>query len=247
MAETSKSIMDSRYSYGIRYNGHRSNDFGIDVAEKEVGFPAKKKTVVAPLASNTVIDLSELYGPTFSERTIKLVFNIVDRRFWTKESMYLQWTNVVNWLMSSQGKSPLWDDIMQDYHYLAEVQEAPSFEELRQFGRLTVVFQCYPFRIYDIQEFDDIWDTFSFEFGAANKTDYEVNGTYDGILVSLGIANVPLAITVSGPMTITINGETFALTAGKNETTELVVQPGENRFTLSGTGTAHFEWYREVI
>ncbi|MFS1134951.1 hypothetical protein [Enterococcus hirae] len=52
----------------------------------------------------------------------------------------------------STTKTKLIDDVMPDYYYLAEVQEAPTFEEAVRFGTLTVKFQCYPFRISESLE-----------------------------------------------------------------------------------------------
>ncbi|WP_127849486.1 phage tail domain-containing protein [Lacticaseibacillus hulanensis] len=237
-------------SYGVTFNGKHSSTFGAYVADtKIVGMPAKNKVTVLPPGSNRVIDLSALYGQTYAERTLQMTFVLTDTDTWTKEVMYRGWTKLINWLMGPVGKVPLIDDIMSDYYYLAEVQEAPSLAEAMASGQLTVTFTCYPFRIKRTAEFDDIWDTFDFDDDIAQITKYVIGTNGQGTLINTGLAEVPLTIECTKALTLTLNEEDYSLDQGSNTGTELVLVPGDNQISISGDAgaTATFEWHREVI
>lgn len=151
--------------YGIWFNGHHSSEFGLTVGEgKKIGFPKKKKVVVGIPHSNKNYDFSSVIGKqSYEERELVIPFNIHDTSMWTKERMYVMVTRVTNWLMGTNKKTPLYDDVMKDYYYLAEVQDAPDFDEMTRHGVLEITFKCYPFRIARLAEGNDIWDTFNFE------------------------------------------------------------------------------------
>lgn len=244
-------MVESNFSYGITFNGHHSTDFGVDVgAGKVVGFPTRNVMEVAPLNSNSVIDLSNAYGPSFGERTISIPFVIVDHSAWTKNSMYRQWTRLVNWLMQPQVKVPLRDDIMPDYHYLAKVKTAPEFQELQLYGTMTVVFTCYPFRIRDHPDYDDDFDYFiEHEDYLAQEVHYKVGGFDKGNLINIGVSEVPITVTASDAATLTVNGNSFTLSAGDNTNLDMVLAPGDNALTLTGKAgtTADFSWHQEMI
>lgn len=168
--------------YGIRFNGkHSWNDLGITMGtEREIGHPSKMKIIKRPPFSNTDIDFSEIYGSqAYENRTLKYSFNTVD---WfgknTAEAMSTTKTVLANWLMNSNGKQPLYDDLYPNYYFLAEVEEGVSIEEDWNRGLLTVTFTAYPFMIHELPEGNDIWDTFNFELDVAQKTDFTMDGEY---------------------------------------------------------------------
>lgn len=237
--------------YGITFNGHHSSEFGVYVLQggKTVGFPARTVQTITPIGSNSVIDLSSLYGPTFGERTLSLTFTLLDDSLISREVMYHTWTRIINWLMEPSGKEVLQDDLMPEYHYLAQVQTAPTLAEDSDYNKLTVEFQCYPFRIKNTAEFDDVWDTFDFELGVAQSTDFVIGTRSNGVLINTGPGEVSISVEVSAACTLTLNGEEYSLTEGNNTTTELVLSPGENLLMFSGTsGTAaSVSWHQEVV
>lgn len=218
----------------------------METTDDSIGMPAKTKYEVTIAGSNTPIDLSNLYGAVYGERTFTKTF-LFDPKVWTPTQKYTMWTKLVNWLMQPQGKVPLYDDIMPGYHYLGEVQSAPVFaENLGSFGSLQVVWQCYPFRIKDTAEFDDVWDTFNFETDVAQDT--ELSASRRSItLVDIGVSNVALTANASQATTITIAGTPYSLAAGDNTADDMVLMPGENVITLTGAGTVKLSWHTEVI
>lgn len=240
---------NNRWDYGVFFNGHHSTEFGLDALDKKViGFPAKNKIIVQPPFSNAVLDFSNVYGGQhFGERIFSQTFNIIDRRLWDKESAYRMWTKVVNWLMSADTKQPLYDDIMKSYYYLAEVQKAPNFDEFRFRGELTVEWTCYPFRIYELPEGNDIWDTFDFELDIAQKTHFDVNGSMMCKLFNIGTPSINPTIHASSEMKIIKNNTQFIIPSGTSESHRFSLDVGENNFSLIGNGTVEFNWHKELI
>ncbi|MFL2118551.1 distal tail protein Dit [Marinilactibacillus psychrotolerans] len=176
--------------YGIRFNGHHSSEFGLRILQgKQIGFPTKIKSLVSIPHSSNEYDFSSVVGvQAYSDRTVSIPFHI---KKMDKESLYNEWTKIVNWLMGTDSKTPLYDDLMDEYYYMAEVREAPEFNELLTRGTLTVNFTCYPFRISKLPEGNDIWDTFNFELDVAQNLTFQVQrGSFlplqIGAIVNLG-------------------------------------------------------------
>lgn len=238
----------SKYQYGIEFNGHRSNDFGLDVQDKTVGMPEKNKITQAIPFSNTVLDISDLYGgQTYKERTVKITFIVRDGVDPSKERLYSLWTQVVNWLMAPGRKVKLKDDIMHNYYYLAEVEKEPSWDEMRAYGKLSVEFNCYPFRIDELEEGNDIWDEFNFELDIAQVTDFEIVGSRTITLFNMGVTTISPEVVATAPFTIEMGGQRFTLNAGTYSSPDFMLPTGEVAMTVIGTGKLSFNWHKELI
>jgi hypothetical protein len=162
---------------GITFLGkHSYKDFGITMApSREIGIPNKKKAKVSLPFSNVVYDYSSIFGSqTYEERTVKYTFNIAGREIKTKDEMNWAKTVLINWLMNSNGKQPLWDDNYRNYYFLAEVEGGANFTENWTYGFLEVTFTAYPFMIASYKEGDDVWDTFNFLFDMNQSTKFDM-------------------------------------------------------------------------
>src|SRR5690625_517380 len=105
--------------YGIDFNGkHSYRDFGITIADKNIGYPDKEKIKVKVPFSNVEYDFSELYGDqTYTTRPLSFTLNVLDRhRNINTEKVNILETKLSNWLMGSVGKQPLYDDSMPNYY-----------------------------------------------------------------------------------------------------------------------------------
>lgn len=235
--------------YGVWFNGQHSSDLGFDVlVGKEVAFPEKIKVIRAIPHSNVVYDFSEIYGTqNYTERTFTITFNVINRNLKTKDALYIQWTKVLDWLMKPSGKTPLYDDVMKEYYYLAEVQKRPDFNELKNRGELTVEFQCYPFRIHELQEGNDVWDVFNLELDIAQLVKHEVNGSKMIVLYNLGMSNLAPVIVASSQMTIQLKGNSYKANTGESVVAGFYLVPGMNEITVIGSGTIEFKFHKEVI
>lgn len=236
--------------YGFKFNGrHTFDDFGITVSSKNVGYPDKKKIKVAIPFSNVEYDFSELYGDqTYTERPITFVLNVIDKHVLndTQRVNTLE-TSLVNWLMNSNGKQRLYDDATPGYYYLAEVEGGLDFDELWNHGTLTVEFTAYPFMIAELEEGNDIWDTFNFELDVAQVTEFKANGTLDVILYNVGTPGLNPKITTSAPMEIVKDNITYNLPSGTSQSDDFKLSSGENKLTIKGNGTIKFTFFKELI
>lgn len=237
-------------NYGIKFNGkHSFDDFGITVADKDVGYPDKEKIKVKVPFSNVEYDFSEIYGEqTYTTRSLTYTFNVLDKHMINNtQRVNTIETKLSNWLMNSSGKQKLYDDSMPGYYYLAEVESGLSFAELRNYGTLTVEFIAYPFMIAELSEGNDVWDTFNFELDVAQVTDFEVNGTLDVTLYNVGTPGLNPKIEASSEMEIIKNGVTYDLPSGTTESENFKLTSGENKLTIKGNGTIKFKFYKELI
>lgn len=235
--------MDKK-TYGITFNGHHSSEFGLEVLDgKEITMPAKIKSLVSIPWSNNEYDFTEVVGlQSYTDRSFTIPFNIINRNEWTKENMYIKWTAVMNWLMETTKKTPLYDDTMKQYYYMAEVRQAPDFDELRFRGILTVEFTCYPFRIAVQPEGDPMFDDIIWEL------DYFQNVSYKVLRTTFKPLNIGQQATVGAwathydsgnPVKKFILGETYTITDKKERGT---TQAGsEWSYYLSGVN----EWIIE--
>lgn len=242
-------MVNSRREYGITFNGIRSNEFGLDVIEdKTIGFPSKVKIVQKLPYSNNVIDLSAIYGEeTYDERNLEFTLLTYPKSNATKDEIYQMWTKAVDWLMNTNGKVPLIDDVMSDYFYLAEVQKAPDFKEFMYYGKLTVEFVCYPYRIKILEEGDDDWDSFDFEDGIAQEVDFNVNGELNIELENSSEHGSEPEVETDSEMTIFIAGKTVVLSNGIHTYPDIYFSKGIIKMKIVGKGYICFHWHKEVI
>ena len=230
--------------YGFEFAGHHSSDFELVVlAEKTVTMPSKRKSQLQLPYRTGYIDLSDLYGlNTYDERTVTFPCRLP----YGQENLSLmnqKLTELMNWLMKPTGKTLLKDDAMPGYAFMAEVQTAPTIEEGWNFCKVTVVFQCYAYRLKRC--YDDVWDMFYFNLDAASNLEVTVNGHESILLINTGHNRVRLTVICSTAMSASVNDHVFALKAGDNINPYLELMPGENTVNLEGAGHVKFNWTEE--
>ena len=236
--------------YGIFFNGkHSYNDLGVTIADKDIGYPEKEKIKVKVPFSNVEYDFSSLYGDqTYTTRNLTYTINVIEKhRNMNTVQVNLIETKLSNWLMGTVGKQKLYDDSIPGYYYLAEVEGGLDFNELWNYGTLTVEFTAYPFMIAELHEGNDLWDPFNFELDVAQITDFTVNGSLDVTLYNVGTPSVTPAIEASAPMDIIKDGITYKIPIGKSKSDDFVLSPGDNKLTIKGNGTIKFTFYKELI
>ena len=236
--------------YGIEFNGkHSYRNFGITVAEKEVGYPEKEKIKVKVPFSNVEYDFSEIYGEqTYTPRPLTYTLNVLDKnKINTTERINVIETKLSNWLMNTSGKQKLYDDSIPGYYYLAEVEGGLNFDELWNHGRLTVEFTAYPFMISELEEGNDLWDPFNFELDVAQVTEFEVKGILDITLYNVGTPGLNPKIEASTSMEIVKEGVIYSVPSGTSKSEDFKLTSGENKLTIKGNGTIKFTFYKELI
>lgn len=240
--------------YGVQFCGkHTGRDFGLKVTDKKITFPEKDPVTIKPPYSNSVIDLSNLYGhQIFKDREVQMTFLLTAWETHTKEQLYREWTAIVNWCEGVPGRQPLVDDIMSDYYYLGQVTTAPSWDELRLYGKLTVVWTCYPFRIHKVAEGAQTWNNFSLPDDVFQENHFDVDGTATAILLNVSDQPMQPVVVASAPFNVTVtNDETYTFAAGttdnRNVAYPFTLLPGVSELTITGTGSIEFQWQKEMI
>jgi len=237
--------------YGIKFNGkHSHKDFGVTLGvERDIGYPDKEKIKVKVPFSNVEYDFSEIYGEqTYTERPLTYTINVLNQHeINTPEKINLLETQLSNWLMNSNGKQRLYDDVIPGYYYLAEVEDGLDFDELWNHGTLTVEFTAYPFMISELREGHDIWDDFNFLLDVAQVTEFKVNGAQEVILYNVGIPGLNPKIEASAPMEVVKEGVAYNVPSGTSKSEDFKLKSGENKLTIKGNGTIKFTFYKELI
>lgn len=227
-----------------RLDKHSWSDFGLTIRSKNIGNPSKRKITEQVPFSNTVVDFSEIYGAqVYGERELTYTFNLYAS---TKMEMNIRKIEVINWIMEGQ-KEPLVDDAIPGFFFMAEAQAAPDFSENGPRGELTVRFTAYPFKISEFEEGNDIWDVFNFLLDMAQITEFNVSGTAAVTLWNNGATDVTPTIVASAPFTITMGGKSYSIPIGTTYSHQFQLPIGENRLTLSGTGSISFYFKKELI
>lgn len=232
--------------FGITFNGkHSYNDLGLRVVDKIIGNPSKIKRKERVPFSNEIYDFSGIYGgQEYEERSLTYVFDIKN---YNKTNMAIKKIEVLNWLMQPSEKTKLIDDYIPGYYFVAEVEEEPDFDELRFRGNLTINFTAYPFKIGELYEGNDIWDTFNFLLDYAQITDFEVNGRKEVVLYNPGSSVVKPKILASNSMQIIKDGVTYNVPAGESQSYDFALPGLENRVTIIGDGRIQFLFRKELI
>ncbi|MCX81740.1 phage tail protein [Listeria monocytogenes] len=233
--------------FGIEFLGkHSFRDYGLVCKEKNIGFPTKNKIKEEVPFSNRVYDFSDIYGSqTYSERTLTYTFFVYDELASSIEAMTAKKIEAVNWLSNSLQEK-LYDDDIEGYYFLAEATSI-DFPEQSIVGQLKVTFTAYPFKIRDIEEGSDIWDTFNFTSDYAQSTTFFVSGMTEVELYNPGITEAAVKVEAGANMTITKDNNTFKVPAGASESDEFYFTPGINKFSIAGYGKITFHFNREVL
>lgn len=234
---------------GITFNGlHSYKDLGLLMKEKEIGNPEKEKALVKVPFSNLEYDFSELYGDqNMSTRTLSYTFNVYDAKHETTDRMIRLKIQALNHFMNVNKMIELYDDDYPNWHFLAEVRDAPSFSEIRNLGELTIEFEAYKYMIDNKPEGTDIWDRFDFDFDMAQVTELEVDGPQELVILSNSAGAVNPSIRCDSNMTIEHEGTLYTFKAGTTKELEFRLTKEFNEMRISGHGKLELIWHKEMI
>lgn len=230
----------------ITFNNKTNIDIGIVVESISIQPPGKKKIKVEIPYMNGTYDFSTIATngePVYSERIINIKFNFIEK---TRESLYVKYSKALEWL-SEAARSQLLFDFMPDFYFIAEVENAPSFEEvIRRAGKLDVEFIAQPFKIGVDLEGNKIWDTFNFETDVLQDVEFDIVESSVVNIINVGRPTAPM-INTNAPMSLIFNSKTYNLAPGDNKLYGFKFQNGENSITINGTGHIKFLFRKQVI
>lgn len=222
---------------GVRFGEvHSYDDLGLVLSSVKITPPRPKTYRINVAAADGDIDVTEaLTGGDvkYERRTITIEFAMLgdDRRVHDKYSQ------VMNAVHGKEFTEIVFDDD-GNYYYTGRVSAtALSSEPLK--GVITVQCIVDPYK-YDFGD-DWLWDPFSFETGIINEMDsLEVNGILEVTYIGRRKKYVPV-ITVTSAMTVSFEGGSYSLTAGRNRILDIKFHEGINLLTFRGKGTVSVE------
>ena len=232
--------------YGITYNNkHSFNDLGLTILNTRViETPSKIKITETIPFSNITYDFSNLYGGNcYTERKLEYEFLIKANSSVQLEFKRMQ---IENWLLSSNGKSELFDDNIEGYYYNAECIST-DFEDINNIGKLKAVFTAYPFKISSEYEGNNLWDSFNFEKDILQDTKFIVNGVSNVTIYNSSIVDVEPVVLASSGFEITLNNKKYVVEAGTGKDYRFKLKKGTNNLTLKGNGSIEFKFRKEVL
>jgi predicted phage tail component-like protein len=221
-------------------------DMDIVIEQISIQPPSKKKIKESVPFMNGTYDFSTVGSNgeiVYEERTIKIRFNFVESN---RSILYAKYTKVMEWLLGTGQQQLIFMD-MPDCYFLAEVENAPSFEELyTRVGILEVEFIAYPFKQGVNLIGQEYWDTFNFEFDYMQDSEFDIPGSLTTKIHNPGRIIVPI-VNCSSSMTVSINGYTASFASGNNRDWKFKLKPGENNLTINGSGHIKFTFRKEVL
>jgi predicted phage tail component-like protein len=233
---------------GFKFNGkhiYQDLDFKIFMQSKSIQPPSKKKVKDSVPFMDGSYDFSTVGTngePTYEERKITIILGLPADN---KERLYMLYSKTLEWL-SDAGKSQLIFDDIQDYYFMAEVEDASSFEEIMAFGNLTVEFTAEPFKKGLYLVGSEEWDTFNFEDDMMQDVEFDVVDTKTITLYNPGRTINPV-INCNAVMSIVKSGVTYNLVVGDNKKYGFKLQNGANSIVINGTGHIKFLFRKEVL
>jgi predicted phage tail component-like protein len=225
-------------------NKHNYNDMGLVMHSKSIQPPSKKKIKESVPFMNGSYDFSTVATNgemTYNEREITVVLGMPTD---TKERLQIIYSRTLEWL-SDSGKCNLIFDDIQDYYYVAEVEDASTFEEVVNFGKLSVTFTAYPFKS-SVDYVGDVWDTFNFEEDVVQDVEFDVTGSKNVQIYNAGRTISP-KINCNATMTAATNGYTTNLKMGDNSDWRFKLKNGTNDINITGTGHIKFIFRKESL
>lgn len=228
---------------GFTFGGYSSADNGMFLISRDAPTPSEKEITESVPYMQGVYDFSQLNGGEryFDNREITYQVMLFEQDYPTRKYAEQE----IKRQLMPLGIQPLYDSHDNGYHWLGKCKSV-SVEDDEEKGTLacTVVFNCYPFAIYNYAEGYDDWDDVYFPNWFFQRTKYEVNGTRRVILFNVGDASQETEITINGNISVIGDFGSLNLSSGHYPTSQIFLNIGENRITLVGKGSIEFKFHR---
>ena len=231
----------------IIFNSKKSlDDFELYIENVEVEFPRSRVIQNNVPYQNGYYDFSEVYGDlSYDNRKITITFKFENRTIERRTQINSKYGAIAEWLLGS-GESKLYIEYEYGY-FLAWATNITPIELSELTGKITVEFDCYPFRSFDEAEGNDIWDIFNFELDYAFQTTFVVQGELDITLYNSSAIKKTPTIKSTGNISVIHNNVIYNITPGTWHDWRIALNKGANKLKLKGTGNIDFIYYKEVI
>ena len=229
----------------IQFGGFDSRGYDMRLVERTAPTPTEKSKTESVPFMHGHYDFGSILGERlFENRPISYTFHINERDVTRRKHTQ---TALENRLMR-EGITTLVDTYSPNYFYRGKVTSVSTTDD-HVYKRLIVQieFDCYPFKVSQIAEGSDIWDTFNFELDVMQDVEYQINGTVTVTLINPGTPSVAPKVTVSSGMTVQFVNQLYTFPAGTSKNEGLRLHSGENTLVIIGNGTISFNFYKELM
>ena len=201
----------------VIFNNEKSAfyDWNIVLTKADIPLPAPKTSTVDIKGADGVLDLSEvLTGDVlYNNRTIKLTFEMLN-----DNDYYGLITEISNYLHGQKIKFTLNND--EDYYYIGRAT-INQWECVKRKGTVVISVDCEPYKYAVIETLKKV----------------QVSNQTKTVTLSNSRKTVCPTLTVTGTITLTINGVDYELSEGKQQLINFKLVEGNNSIQVSGNGT----------
>lgn len=201
----------------VIFNNEKSAfyDWNIVLTKAEIPLPTPKTSTVDIKGADGVLDLSEvLTGDIlYNNRQAKLTFEMMDDTdYWDLM------TKISNYLHGQKIKFTLNND--EDYYYTGRAT-INQWECIKRKGKIVISVDCEPYKYAVIETIKKV----------------QVTNQTKTVILSNSRKRVCPTLTVTGTITLTINGVDYNLAEGKQQLINFRLVECNNVVKVSGNGT----------
>ena len=201
----------------VIFNNEKSAfyDWNIVLTKAEIPLPTPKTSTVDIKGADSVLDLTEvLTGDVqYNNRPIKLTFEMMD-----DTDYYSLITEISNYLHGQRITFNLSND--EDDYYIGRASIS-DWECVKRKGKIVIQVDCEPYKYAVIETVRTV----------------SVTGKTKSITLINSRKRVCPTLTVTGTITLTINGVDYNLAEGKQQLINFRLVEGNNVVKVSGNGT----------
>ena len=201
----------------VIFNNEKSAfyDWNIVLTKADIPLPAPKTSTVDIKGADGVLDLSEvLTGDVlYNNRTIKLTFEMLN-----DNDYYGLITEISNYIHGQKIKFTLNND--EDYYYIGRAT-INQWECVKRKGTIVISVDCEPYKYAVIETIKKV----------------QVSNQTKTVTLSNSRKTVCPTLTVTGTITLTINGVQYELAVGEQQLINFRLVEGNNTIKVSGNGT----------
>lgn len=228
---------------GFTFAGKHTREFNLHLIHRIADPPQEKEILEDIPFMQGVLDFSTILGQrVYENRDVTFIMKVINYDY---EKRKVLESSISNWLMK-KSHSRLYDDYIPGYHFWAKCTGI-NYEDVYEGLNIEITFDAYPFKIGNLLEGNDIWDTFNFELDVSQVTKFNVNGTKDITLYNVGSNVISPTVVSSSAFEIIKDDKTFIIPVGVSKSDEFVLDLGENKLTLIGNGAIEFKFYKELL
>lgn len=235
--------MNFNTSEGFKFDGKHTSEYNLILLDRQADPPDEKEIIEEVPFMQGELDFSAILGQrVYKNRTLRFEMIIVNYSY---ERRKIIETSLTNWLMKP-SHIKLYDDFNRHYYYMAKC-ESINYEDRYEGMTAVITFDAYPFMIGEYLEGNDIWDIFNFELDVAQLTEFDINGSKEITLFNQGSNMIAPKIIASDSFEVVKGNQTFTIPSGTSESSEFIINIGENDLTIKGNGTIEFQIYKELL